>query len=109
MQVTSEDRMRILIYAVVILVVAIGGGLFYLIWRDSQAATGVEVAGAETNKYSGIAIDNKVPNSPIFRELKPIAVPPEEATSTVAVGEITDAEVRAAKRRHSDPFVEFSY
>ena len=112
MQISSETRMRIMIYTVLVLVVALGGGLFYLIWRDSQIVTAVAIPGEENNKYSGLVINNTVTSSPAFHDLQPITIVVTTTVSSTTVitppeGEITDAEVRAAKRRHSNPFALF--
>lgn len=110
MKIKSEDKLRIMIYSAVALVVLVAAGVFYIFWSDTQKSTDLS-GGATTTKqnYPGITIDASVIKSEAFmnlQEVKTVATTTvDSATSTpTSTAKLSNEKLDLIPRRGNNPF-----
>ena len=115
----KEQQIRILLYSILVLILAIGGFFVYLLWKDAKDVSVVDatMATAKNNRpYDGLKIDTTVLDNVKFKELTPVQVSNVPGiTTTVSTTTpasttsmaMTQEQLRNIPRRNSNPFLPF--
>lgn len=110
MDFSKEQQIRIMIYATMGLLLIIGGGLFYLVWKDSEEAIPEEIAAGQNLPPARQKLETEVLETKKFKELEKVVVTDTGAsTSTPKTSDkLTPAQLKEIRRRNANPFIPFN-
>ena len=113
MDSARNQQVRGIVYSITVLVILVGGVIFYVIWRDNQLTSNQPAPAPVVNKYAGQKLDTAVLNDVKLRELTPVVVEEETATSGTSSVNLSSPDkikkiLREAVRRYGNPFKAFS-
>lgn len=104
MAMSQSSQKRLVVYGILLAVVAAAAfGYYYYTQQAGVVSTQVATTVKTEEKLEDI--DSSVLDSKKFKELRPVVVPPEVASTTPSITELSDAELDKLKRKKSNPFI----
>jgi len=102
MALSNEQQVRLTVYGFLVFIILVAGYFFMQILQQTNSMSSVDKIEGTDSQTEYASGDTSVLETKKFRDLRPIVVPAEVATST-PVSELSDEEL-AALPRNNNPF-----
>ncbi len=105
MAMSQNSQKRLVIYGILLAVVAAAAFAYYYYTQQAGVVSTQVATGSQAQEEKLEDIDSSVLDSKKFKELRPVVVPPDKATTTLPITELSDAELDALARKKNNPFI----